>query len=800
MSSCEIYSHPKKLLRDHISAVANFCGTAYRDAQPDFSSVALSMDTLAEFCTIIGYCHDFGKATSFFQDYLFASEATHAALKGSLKTRHGLLSAVFTYHCIKQAMIDRPHGKIEDFLPFVGYVIVRRHHGDLNDFILETKDLENTSTKEVLIQQLDAIRKEAVLEVYLGKIPDNSILSFFSEFESILEAIKKEGSLFKLLRTLDNVPETTSMEILILFCYSLLLSGDKQDAAETPHQRNLSGLPLDLVDRYRQQLNFQKATSPINQIRNEIYHEVSDQVPTLDLGQRIYSLNVPTGTGKTLASISFALKLRDRIKRERGITPRIVYCLPFMSIIDQNFKVISDVITSDPKTTPPTDILLKHHHLAGIFYSTNDEDYPDTKAQLLIEGWQSELIITTFIQFFHSIMSNKNRAIRKYYTLANAIVILDEVQSIPHEYWKLFHDVIIGISTHLHTTFIFMTATQPLIFDENCGEIKELALHKAQYFKKFDRIELSVINDPVPLKKFEDDLKRQIVTSPDKSFLIVLNTINAAQQIYRSFVRHPAPDTEYIFLSTHITPKERLERIAKAKDTTSKQRKIIVSTQLIEAGVDIDVDIVYRDMAPLDSINQVAGRCNRNDSQNSRGKVFLVTLIDDNKKPYWLYIYSNFLVSKTKAVLEGKATLRESQFIELNNEYYGMVKDMQGDEPTNKILAHIKHLNFAQLQKEFHLINEDYPTVDLFVEIDATAREIWTEYLAIQEKTGLERKTAFLSIKKQFYDYVISVPKSKAGRLVNEGLGIGHISLEELKIWYDPETGFTPNDGGTLIL
>lgn len=760
------------------------------------------MDSLAEFCTIIGYCHDFGKATSFFQEYLFASEETHAALKGSPKTRHGLLSAVFTYHCVKQAMIDRPHGKIDDFLPFIGYVIVRRHHGDLNDFFFETNDLGNASTKGVLIQQLNAIQKDAVLGVYWGKIPDNSILSFFSEFESILDAIKKEGSLFKLRRTLDNIPEATAMEILILFCYSLLLSGDKQDAAEAPHQRNPTGLPPDLVDRFQQQPDFQKNTSPINQIRNEIYHEVIDQVPTLDLGQRIYSLNVPTGTGKTLTSVSFALKLRDRITRERGIIPRIVYSLPFMSIIDQNFKVISDVITLDPKTTPPIDILLKHHHLADIFYSTaDDEDYGDTKkAQLMIEGWQSEFIITTFIQFFHSILSSKNRAIRKYYTLANAIVILDEVQSIPHEYWKLFHDVIIGLSTHLHTTFIFMTATQPLIFDEKTGEIKELALHKVQYFKKFDRIELAVKNDPVPLKNFEEDLREQIIASPDKSFLIVLNTINTAQQIYRSFVEHPVPDTEYIFLSTHIIPKVRLERIAKAKDTSSKRRKIIVSTQLIEAGVDIDVDIVYRDMAPLDSINQVAGRCNRNDRQNSRGKVILVTLIDDNKKPYFKYIYSNFLVSKTQAVLAGKGILRESQFIELNNEYYGMVKDMQGDEQANEILTCIKHLNFAQLQKKFRLISEDYPKVDLFVEIDEHAHAIWNEYLAIQEKTGLERKTAFLSIKKQFYDYVISVPKAKAGRLVNEELGIGHISQEELKIWYDPKTGFMPNDGGTLII
>ena len=591
------------------------------------------------------------------------------------------------------------------------------------------------------------------------------------------------------------------MEIFTLYFYSLLLEGDKLDAAGISVERNREGLRSDLVDTYRKNQGFTEAGTPINRLRNEIYRDVISKVEALDLNEKIYSLNVPTGTGKTLTSVSFALKLRERISREDGITPQIVYCLPFTSIIDQNYEVISSVFSSAFPHGIPSDILLKHHHLTDISYTaSDDENYDEDLSRLLIEGWHSEFIITTFVQFFHTIISNKNRAIKKYHALANSIIILDEVQSIPHHYWLLFHDLLQTVSCFLNIHVVFVTATQPLIFDEEKkGEIRELASNKRDYFSRLDRITLTFNREPKEIREFIKEIQDRIQTETGKDFLIVLNTIKSAKEVYRKLLSASASDTDYIFLSTHVIPKERLARIRALRDPTNKKRKVIISTQLIEAGVDIDVDVVYRDMAPLDSINQVSGRCNRNNREGARGEVQIVTLKDKETK-FWTLIYSSFLVDKTQIVLEGKDHISEQEFLKLNNQYFRLVKELHSEDPAQKCLELIRYLKFSEIHDTFHLIENDYPKMDVFIECDDNARMLWQKFLEIRSKNLPERRTDFLKIKRDFLDYVISGPEKDVKELFREDVGIGHISLEELKIWYDPETGFTPNDGGTLIL
>src|SRR5208337_873670 len=264
--------------------------------------------------------------------------------------------------------------------------------------------------------------KESLQSVYAGLIPEETLCGFLREIDTTISSIVHDGKLFHLKPRLEQIHDDTAMEIFSLFYYSLLLDGDKRDAAEISAKRNMDGLRSDLVDTYRKKPGFTDSTHPINQLRNEIYDDVISKVGTLDLNQKIYSLNVPTGTGKTLTSASFALKLRERIANETGIIPQIIYCLPFMSIIDQNYEVISQIFSSVYGDEIPSDILLKHHHLADISYTaSDDESIDDDAAHLLIEGWNSEFIITTFVQFFHTIISNRNRAIRKYHSLANAI-------------------------------------------------------------------------------------------------------------------------------------------------------------------------------------------------------------------------------------------------------------------------------------------------------------------------------------------------------------------------------------------
>jgi CRISPR-associated endonuclease/helicase Cas3 len=180
-----------------------------------------------------------------------------------------------------------------------------------------------------------------------------------------------------------------------------------------------------------------------------------------------------------------------------------------------------------------------------------------------------------------------------------------------------------------------------------------------------NRIELIPrIERALTLDEFKTLLNEDLIQKKEKDFLIVLNTIGSAQEIYRFVQGLELENTKRFFLSTNVIPKERLTRINEIRESkeSPRKRKVIVSTQLIEAGVDIDADIVYRDFAPLDSINQVAGRCNRHSAKDEKGIVSIFILKDDRKE-FYKYIYDPFLISKTFDILKPiKGPIKESEF------------------------------------------------------------------------------------------------------------------------------------------
>lgn len=788
--SYELLSHPEKQLVQHLTNVANLCRTTVSAKNLNFE--ALNQEDIEHIAFIIGACHDFGKATSYFQHYIRETdEKRKLSLKNNPRTQHGLISAVFTYYVLKEYLKEK-NGSVS-FMPIFGFLAVKRHHGNLDNPVFELVDLDEDRI-DILNEQAKAIDVRQINEVYELLLPLTDLSTFLDQIEPLSTEIKKSRR--KLTEHLEKENSSFSY-IFFQLLYSTLLNSDKMDASELKVSDQTEIYPS-LVDDYRITKGWNNAEGGINKIRNLIYDDVTNSVQKIDLSNKIYSINVPTGTGKTLASLSFALKLRDKIKSQANYTPKIIYSLPFLSIIDQNCFVFEDVFETVYGQKPNTSTLLKHHHLSDIMYSSKDDEFKEDKALLLIEGWNSEIIVTTFVQLFHTFISNKNRSLRKFHNVANSIVILDEVQSIPHEYWLLFKELTSSISKHFNTYFIFVTATQPLIFDESKGEIIELAKNKKAYFKQFDRIRLQYLPEPLKLEDFKEKVRQDIEIEADRDYLIVLNTINATKEVYNHLISPINANTEYYYLSTHITPKERLERIQQIKN--SKKRRVIVSTQLIEAGVDIDVDVVYRDMSTLDSINQVAGRCNRNDAIQKKGEVKIFTLKDDRQE-YHKYIYSSFLIDKTKEILSGTGIIEENQFLELNNKYFQKIKETQSNDKAIEILDALHNLRFDYIKDHFHLIENEYEKTDVFIEIDENAHEIWQQFRALREmKNPLERKKKFLNFKKQFYEYVISVPKSKAPALTDSEIGIGHISLEMLDIWYNKETGFVSKDEGALIL
>ncbi len=809
--SFNLKSHPDKRLLDHLQRVGDLAKKTVAENSLNIDDIELLEDA----AYIIGITHDMGKATRFFQEYIDEKdERKKRSLKTKDATHHGLLSAFFTYAVIKDYLKRTGRkGELADYLPILSFLAVKKHHGNLLNAMDEIKDLDADKDKilKVAQEQIDSIDRtgrEEINEMAAVLLQEGNINLEFN-FNNIInyilnEATREIGRREK--RFVRRMSEGSNLYpyFIFQFLYSTLLDADKTDAGLDGVDLERLSLSSKLVDDYRDLKGFTSNKDNINYLRNRIYEEAVESIRALSLDDRILSLNVPTGTGKTLAALSLSLKLRERLENEREIKPRIIYALPFLSIIDQNYRVFDEVVAigGDVKDSR---LLLKHHHLADVKYTTEDNEYEVDKSLLLLEGWNSEIIVTTFWQLFNTLFSNRNRQLRKFNKLANSIIILDEVQAVPHQYWQLIHDSLKILTEKFNSYVILMTATQPLIFEEAAGEIKEIAKSKEDYFRGLNRIELIPrIEKAMTLDEFKAMLANDLMEKPDKDFLVVLNTISSTQEVYRFVQELDLENTENFFLSTNVIPKTRLERIEKIKRRgVERKRKVIVSTQLIEAGVDIDADIVYRDFAPLDCINQVAGRCNRNSAKEEKGKVSIF-ILKDERKEFYKYIYDPFLIGKTLDILRPiQGPVKESEFLDLNNKYFKAVKRGMSDEASKKSLDCIAGLAFKDLSENFKLIEEDYPKVDVFVELDEKASEIWGRYREMQsEKNYLERTRKYLQIKKEFSEYLISVSQKHGHSLIADGSNIGYISRDELSYYYDEETGFKREDagGGAMII
>jgi len=746
---------------------------------------SFSTSDLKDVLKVSSLFHDFGKATPWFQKYITNLEGKFSANERSLR-QHGLISAFMTFGVLAESFRDNL------FLPAVGFLIVRRHHGDLESYqnLLTITDDEY----EICHRQSDYIDFDEYREI----IKDYGLADFVrTDFLKIVLNEVKSGK-FRRFGEIKRLDRRFTLEhyFIVNLLYSLLTNADKSDAIfHSDVMLEAPVLASKAVNNFRSTLKDDEEKK-INNIREIIFQNVNDAIDTCDESERVFSINAPTGSGKTISALFAALKIREKF----GLS-HIIYCLPFTSVIDQNFEVF-DKIRSFAHLPDESNILLKHHHLAEIRYrhqnyNESESFYSPDRALHLIEGWESKLVVTTFVQFLLSLISNGNASLRKFHRFSDAVIILDEVQTIPHDYWSLVKTALQKTAELLNSRIIFVTATMPLIFSEEKNEIKELVSGKIELFKNLSRIAIDLSNlsqEEMEWDRFCTWVETVIRDHPTRDILVVLNTVRSARELYQYCSNLDIPH-RIEYLSSHVIPKDRLMRIKSIANGARKKPILVISTQLVEAGVDIDLDIVVRDFAPLDSIFQTCGRCNRECRQGFIGKIFLVSIKDSNGwKPS--QIYDRFLLEKTKKVLLGKNIIDESMFYNLANDYYQQVAVDGSQKTSSEILNAMSALEYTDengkpFSDKFELIGQDY-CQSVFIEMDEEAEQAWqTYYSLITKEKSFENNVLLKAARRDLAGYIINVPKKCLKR--DSEYGIYHLKRSQVDQFYNSITGFDPD-------
>ncbi len=572
----------------------------------------LDIGALGEFA---GFVHDIGKADLGFTAYILQENGILPEELYKYKNRYGNDHSTMSGQFINK--IDIP-----TCLKKILAEVCMSHHTGLINYINDDGAFSSYYEKRIKKD----ICYEKVMNVLESEISDKidelvNSTNLLDEFKAIYDDIHSNT-----VSSNDKRGLQFMLALLTKFIFSSLCDADRNATAAFMNDESFEdSLPnktnwLHLSIQFEKHIKGFKKDTPINEMRSEISRKCFEAA-NVDKGKTLV-LNVPTGGGKTLSTLRFALN-----HVQRNDMDRIIYVLPYTSIIEQNASVVRKILEKDNEGG----IVLECHSNLSV------EETEKTK--LLMQSWDAPIVFTTMVQFLESVFSGNIRSNRRMHNLANSVIIFDEVQCIPGKCIYMFNEFIRFITKIGKSTVVLCTATQPLLNDvptDRDGINRSLEIvaqnniisAKEKLSERLKRVELI---DKRKLEKWTNEEIIQLALDEEvKSVLIIVNTKSCANALYE-LIRYN-DECESVYLSTNMYPEHRKSVIKKMKrKLRGNTKKIIcISTQLIEAGVDIDFGCVIRSLAGLDSIAQAAGRCNRNGEMKDFGKVHIVNLKFEN--------------------------------------------------------------------------------------------------------------------------------------------------------------------------
>lgn len=577
---------------------------------------------LKECGELIGLLHDLGKASPEFQNYILSAEGKidpdadeyvdAKAQKG--KVDHSSAGAQIIQK--KLSVIGKAGTLIGEFLS----LCIASHHSGMIDCLSPEgannyerrmkKPNEKTHEKEAYSNLGDGEREE--IEKFLSNEIVNQLLDKLKSLKE--ENDSKQSLMFK-------------FGLLARFLFSCLIDADRLSTADFEFPRNSRIRNQGEYIPWRTLIERFDAKKFENKNRVDVLRDAVSR-ECLEFSRKskgLYQLTVPTGGGKTFASLRFALNHAALHNMDR-----VIYIIPYTSIIDQNADEVRKLLEEKDDDGKYLDKVVLEHH------SNLTPDEETRRQNLLSENWDAPIVFTTSVQFLEVLFASGTRSARRMHQLANAVIIFDEVQTLPVRFVHMFNVAVRFLVKGCGSTVVLCTATQPLL---DKIEIKERALQISKeqqivqdvesLFRDLKRVEVHDQRKAGGWSEEEIISLVQQETQKNGSVLIVVNTKTSARNLYQQF--KIANIKDIFHLSTDMCPEHRLNVLNNIKERLkNNQPTICVSTQLIEAGVDIDFGSVIRYLAGLDSIAQSAGRCNRHGLRTKPGNVYVVNAQDEN--------------------------------------------------------------------------------------------------------------------------------------------------------------------------
>ncbi len=673
----KFFSHPNKLYTLHITNMFNQNDTKLERAVKQF--------------------HDIAKLKDNFQIYI-----RDTSKKGKDKN-HSLLSAYL--------FLLNSDFKTIDLL--FGFFAIASHHSNIENFFVLTEDnryLGKYATNSKELEYIDEVCQYAnSLEIY------DNIKGDISKLELDIKKYRKYLRGFKFKNSFDYSDFVAFKKL-----YASLIYADKFEAIFSLKNEHKKSIDKRILTEYIDAFAYHKKRDTFR--KYVLSH--------FDNSYKLFTLTAPTGYGKTLTALEFALQF----KREK-----VIFALPFTSIIDQTEIIVNDIFKA-------VDIdIFKIHHKTEIDESVPEDRYSEVK--FLMSSFSGEINITTLYQIIFALFSNQNRDNLKFNQFRNAVVIIDEAQSIPYIFREDFIKLCELISKEMNTLFILMSATMPVVK----GEFREIS--NLDYFKEQNRYVLEWLT----LEDGQETLMSKVrQKAQTKHTLCVVNTIKKAQELYLKF----KDEFETYCLNGYMTDNDKqrvIERVSKRLE--QKQEKILlISTQSIEAGVDLDFEVGFREVAPISSIIQTAGRVNRHFGEE-QGTLYIF----DDICEYSDLIYGD-LQQISQAIFEilKDSRVEESNILEITQLYF---KKISNQLESLYLQEEIKKLEFLNIHNKIESImdNGSFKQLIIIEPYDGFIREIEQELFRIrrEEKDKFRQKDLIQAEVKKMLQHGVNITKKE---------------------------------------